>query len=91
MQAPPLHWYVPHSWTPCGRQVPRPLHVPAVFSRLPLQVAGRQTVSVAYLAQPPMPSQLPVWPQVDLAAWVQILWGSGAFTAVGSQDPKRPA
>jgi hypothetical protein len=47
--------------------------VPAVFSRLPLQVAGRQTVSAAYLAQPPMPSQLPVWPQVALAVVAQTL------------------
>jgi len=66
------------------------LQVPAVFSRLPLQVAGRQTVSAAYLAQPPIPSQLPVCPQVDLAVWVQTLWGSGAFNAVGSQVPMRP-
>jgi hypothetical protein len=64
--------------------------VPAVFSRLPLQVAGRQTVSAAYLVQPPIPSQLPVCPQVDLAVWVQTLWGSGAFRAVGSQVPMRP-
>jgi hypothetical protein len=65
--------------------------VPAVFSRFPLQVGGRQTVSAAYLAQPPMPSQLPVCPQVDWAVWLQILWGSGTFSAVGSQVPKRPA
>ncbi len=64
--------------------------MPAVFSRFPLQVAGRQTVSAAYLAQPPMPSQLPVCPQVAWAAWVQTLWGSGAFSAVGSQVPMRP-
>lgn len=64
--------------------------MPAVFSRFPLQVAGRQTVSAAYLAQPPMPSQLPVCPQIDLAVWVQALCGSGAFSAVGSQVPMRP-
>ena len=64
--------------------------MPAVFSRFPLQVAGRQTVSAAYLAQPPMPSQLPVCPQVDLAVCVQTLCGSGAFSAVGSQVPMRP-
>ena len=64
--------------------------MPAVFSRLPLQVAGRQTVSAAYLAQPPIPSQLPVCPQVDWAVWVQTLCGLGAFSAVGSQVPIRP-
>ncbi len=47
--------------------------MPAVFSRFPLQVAGRQTVSAANLAQPPTPSQLPVCPQVAVAVWVQTL------------------
>jgi len=61
-----------------------------VFCRFPLQVAGRQTISAAYLAQPPMPSQLPVCPQVDLAVCAQTLCGSGAFSAVGWQDPMRP-
>jgi hypothetical protein len=61
-----------------------------VFSRFPLQVAGRQTVSAAYFAQPPMPSQLPVWPQVDLSVAVQTLCGSSAPSEVGQQVPMRP-
>jgi hypothetical protein len=38
--------------------------VPAVFRRSPLQEGARQTVSAAYLAHPPIPSQRPVCPQV---------------------------
>jgi hypothetical protein len=81
---------VPHSWTPGARQVPSPLQVPAVFTRLPLQVGGTQTVSAAYLAQPPTPSQLPVCPQVDLSVTEHTLWGSSAPRGVGPQVPIRP-
>jgi hypothetical protein len=66
------------------------LQVPTVLTRLPLQVGGRQTVSAAYFAQPPIPSQLPVCPQVALAVVAQTLCGSGAPSAVGSQVPRRP-
>jgi hypothetical protein len=64
--------------------------VPAVFSRSPLQAGGRQTVSAAYLAHPPSPSQAPVCPQVDLSLAVQTLWGSATPIAVGQQVPIRP-
>jgi hypothetical protein len=64
--------------------------VPAVFSSLPLQVAAMQTVSAANLAQPPTPSQVPVWPQVDCAVARQTPCGSVAPRAVGSQVPRWP-
>ena len=49
------------SWMPWAWQVPRPLHVPAVFTlATPEQVGATQTVSRAYFEQPPMPSQKPV-------------------------------
>lgn len=75
---------------PCGRQVPRPSQVPAVFMRSPLHDGDTQTVSAAYLAQPPRPSQAPVWPQLDLSVAVQTLWGSTTPIAVGQQVPTRP-
>ena len=49
-----------------------------------------QTVSAAYFAQPPRPSQVPVWPQVDLSVAVQTLCGSATPMAVGQQVPMRP-
>lgn len=75
---------------PWGRQVPSPLQVPGVFIRSPVHEGATQTVSAAYLAQPPRPSQVPVWPQVDGSVAVQILWGSPAPSAVGQQVPTRP-
>ncbi len=64
--------------------------MPAVFSRSPLQKGARQIVSAAYLAQPPIPSQRPVCPQLAEALVAQIPWGSGSFTAIGQQVPIRP-
>ena len=61
-----------------------------MFTRFPLQVGGTHTVSAAYLAQPPTPSQAPVWPQVDLSVVAQTWWGSSAPRAVGPQVPMRP-
>jgi hypothetical protein len=49
-----------------------------------------QTVSAAYLAQPPRPSQAPVCPQVDLSVAEQTRWGSAIPIAVGQQVPMRP-
>ena len=75
---------------PGGRQVPIPSQVPAVLRTPPVQEGAAQTVSAAYLAQPPSPSQAPVCPQVDLSVVRQILCGSAMPTAVGQQVPSRP-
>ncbi len=64
--------------------------MPAVFRRSPLQAGGVQTVSAAYLAHPPRPSQAPVCPHVDLSVAVQTLCGSATPMAVGQQVPMRP-
>jgi hypothetical protein len=77
-------------WTPGGRHVPRPSQVPAVFRRSPLHEGAAQTVSAAYFAQPPSPSQAPVWPHVEVGVAVQILCGSATPVAVGQQVPIRP-
>jgi hypothetical protein len=61
-----------------------------VFSTLPLQVAGVHTVSAAYFEQPPVPSQVPVCPQVEAAVWAQTPCGSTAPCVVGQQVPMRP-
>jgi hypothetical protein len=61
-----------------------------VFTRFPLQVGGTQTVSAAYLVQPPTPSQAPVCPHVDLSVVAQTLCGSSAPRAVGPQVPRCP-
>ena len=61
-----------------------------MFIRSPVQDGETQTVSAAYLAQPPRPSQAPVWPQLDLSVAVQTLWGSAIPMAVGQQVPMRP-
>ena len=58
--------------------------------RSPVQEGETQTVSAAYLAQPPRPSHAPVWPQVALSVAVQTLCGSAAPWAVGQQVPTRP-
>jgi hypothetical protein len=67
-----------------------PSQVPAVFSRSPLHTGAAQTVSAAYLEQPPMPSQTPDWPQLDSALRVHTWWGSAAPSVVGAQVPRRP-
>jgi hypothetical protein len=61
-----------------------------VFTRFPLQVGGTQTVSAAYLVQPPTPSQAPVCPHVDLSVVTQTVCGSSTPRAVGPQVPMRP-
>jgi hypothetical protein len=50
---PPVHRNGAQLRTPCGRHVPAPSHVPGVLRRVPVHVAGRQTVSAAYFSQPP--------------------------------------
>jgi hypothetical protein len=89
-QASFSHWKGSQVCTPCGRQVPRPSQVPAVFSRSPLQEGVRQTVSAANFAQPPMPSQRPVCPQVVAALAWQVWCGSAVPAAIGQQVPSRP-
>lgn len=58
--------------------------------RSPVHEGATQTVSAAYFAQPPRPSQAPVCPQVPLSVMLQILCGSVAPSAVGEQVPIRP-
>jgi hypothetical protein len=64
--------------------------VPAVFNRSPVQDGATQMVSAANLAQPPIPSHRPVWPQVAMAVAAQIPCGSLLFAAIGQQVPIRP-
>ena len=75
---------------PGARQLPRPLQVPAVLRRSPLHAGMMQMVWGAKRAQPPMPSQAPVVPQV-CAVWArQTLCGSAAPASIGKQVPPRP-
>ena len=67
-----------------------PSQVPAVLSRSPLHDGATQTVSAAYLEQPPIPSQTPDCPQVDAGPCAQMPWGSAAARVVGQQVPTRP-
>jgi len=76
-QALPAHWNGSQSCTPGDRQVPRPSQVPAVLSRSPLHDGATQTVSGAYLEQPPTPSQTPDCPQLDAALRAQTPWDRG--------------
>jgi hypothetical protein len=61
--------------------------VPAVFSLPPLHDGAVQTVSTAYLAHPPEPSQTPVGPQVEASDFTQIARGSATPAAIGTQVP----
>lgn len=70
--------------------MPSPSQVPAVFRRSPLQDGARQTVSAAYLAHPPIPSQRPVCPQLAEALALQIRCGSSLPAEIGQQVPIRP-
>jgi hypothetical protein len=63
--------------------------VPAVFSLPPLQDGGVHTVSIAYLAHPPEPSQTPVSPQLEASDFTQIACGSATPAATGTQMPTR--
>jgi hypothetical protein len=90
MHAPLAHPKGAQSSTPGGRHVPRPSQVPAVFSRPPLHDGTEQTVSGAYLVQPPTPSQTPVSPHVEASVFRQIARGSATPTAIAEQLPVRP-
>jgi hypothetical protein len=68
MHAAPLQWKGEQACRPGGLQVPAPSQVPAVSTWSPLQTGARQTVSTAYSAQLPVPSQAPVIWQLD-APW----------------------
>jgi hypothetical protein len=63
--------------------------VPAVLSLFPLHDAAMQTVSAAYLAHPPTPSQTPVSPHVEESLFTQMAWGSATPAATGPQMPGR--
>jgi hypothetical protein len=63
------------------------LQVPAVFSLPPLHEGALQTVSTAYFAHPPEPSQTPVSPQVEASDFTQIARGSATPAATGAQMP----
>ena len=64
--------------------------MPAVFSWPPLHDGAAQTVSAAYLAQPPTPSHTPVRPQVEGSVLTQMARGSARPTPIGEQVPARP-
>jgi hypothetical protein len=66
------------------------LQVPAVLRRSPLHDGMMQTVWGANRAQPPMPSQAPVVPQVCAVWTTQTLCGSAPPGSTGKQVPPRP-
>jgi hypothetical protein len=47
VHAPAVHKKGEQICTPCGRQVPRPSHVPGVLRRVPVQEGAMQIVSGA--------------------------------------------
>ncbi len=63
--------------------------MPAVFSWSALHDGATQTVSAAYLAQPPRPSQTPVTPHVEGSVRAQIARGSARPAATDEQVPAR--
>jgi hypothetical protein len=65
------------SCTPGGLQVPCPSHVPAVARRVPAHDGSTHTVSGAYFAQAPKPSQAPVCPHFAGPLSLQTWRGSG--------------
>jgi hypothetical protein len=89
MQAPSAQRNGSQFCTPGGRQLPTPLQPPAVFSRSPLHDGAEQMVSAAYRAQPPIPSQAPVVPQVAATSTLQMPCGSETPASVGQQVPRR--
>lgn len=85
-----LHTYGAHATVLPGRQVPLPLHVPAVV-RVPFaQRWGAHTVPAAYWRQPPLPLQAPSLPQLE-APWSRHPpWGSEAPAGTSLQVPIEP-
>jgi hypothetical protein len=90
MQAPSAQRYGAQFCMPGGRQLPRPLHVPAVIRRSPLQAGAVQTIWAAKRPHPPRPSHTPVVPQVAGACVAQTPCGSGPPASAGQQVPRRP-
>lgn len=58
-----------------------------MFSWSALHDGATQTVSAAYLAHPPKPSQTPVSPQVEASVFTQIACGSATPEATAQQVP----
>jgi hypothetical protein len=73
-------------------QVPVPLHVEAAVAVADVesQAAAKQTVPAAYIAQAPMPSQVPVSPHVAAAVGAQVASGSTPPADTGWQLPGFP-
>jgi len=75
--------------TPCT-QVPSPSHkLAGTNSSRPVQVDWRQTVPMAYLAQPPWPLQTPLWPQVSGGSRRQTRWMSSPPAGTAEHSPGR--
>jgi hypothetical protein len=89
-QAVPAHLYGQQFCTPGARQVPEPSQVPAVSRRVPAHDGGEQIVSAAYIAQPPKPSHVPVWPHEATPSSLQTPCGSGMPGSTGQHVPTRP-
>jgi len=90
LQAPFAHRKGVQSWSPGGLQLPSPSQVPGVFKRSPAHEGKTHTVSAAYIAQAPKPSQVPVWPHFAAPLSLQMLRGSGLPGSMGQQVPRRP-
>src|SRR5258708_12516213 len=76
--------------TPEGLQPPCPSHVPAVLRRVAAHVGRMQTVSGAYFAQAPKPSEVPVSPHLIGPLSTQTWRGSALPRSIGQHVPRRP-
>jgi hypothetical protein len=81
LQAPVPHTYGLHILVIGVTQVPLVLQVADGVSVEPVHVAAAQVVPEAYFWQAPLPSHLPLVPQVDAPASVHWVAGVGACPA----------
>src|SRR4051795_2682234 len=86
-EVPPAHLKPLHDCVPVW-QLP-PLQVPAVVSApAPAeQMAVEQGVAFGYFWQPPVPSHLPLLPQLEAPWSEQKVAGAGVPAATGAQAP----
>jgi hypothetical protein len=91
LHAPVVQLYGEHEELVGVPHVPVPLQVAAEVSVEPVQVGARHWVPDAYFWQPPVPSQKPVWPQVDAADIMHVAVGSAPPAGTAEQVPSFPA
>jgi hypothetical protein len=81
---------LPQLWVPAGTQLPVPLQVGTSVSSAAVQLRDPQGVAGGNSWQPPVPSHLPVRPQLAAGSAVQPVARGSALLGRSRQEPAAP-